>query len=136
MQKFIKRISVITVVFAIVIASTLTISAAVIPGDSTQSTYINNATVSFSRSGLTSTAIANVTGASNVTKVKIKLEIQKKSGDTYTTVETFEKTVNGKIASLSGNHTINPLSTYRAKATVTAYSGTSYETKTLYGYAS
>lgn len=85
--------------------------------------------------GLLSTNVsADVTGKSSVTSIKIKMELQKMSSGSYSTVETWEQTFYSNEGSMSESKVTNPLSTYRLKATVTAYSGANSESKTFYEY--
>ena len=70
-------------------------------------------------SGLTATCGATLS-AQYSTSLKIKMELQKKSGDTYSTVKTWTKSATGTGTTLSGSKIINPLSTYRLKVTYTA----------------
>ena len=85
--------------------------------------------------GLLSTSVSvDITGKSSVTSVKIKMELQKLSSGSYSTIETWEQTFSSREATMSKSKTTNPLSTYRLKATVTAYSGANSESKTFYEY--
>lgn len=80
-------------------------------------------------SGLKATCTGRLT-ASYSTTVKIKLELQKKSSGTYSTIKTWSDSRTGTSLGLSGSKIINPLSDYRLKATFTAGS----ETVTRYDY--
>ena len=80
-------------------------------------------------SGLKATCSGSLT-AQYSTTVKIKLELQKKSGGTYSTIKTWSDSRTGVTISLDGSKIINPLSDYRLKATFTAGS----ETVTRYDY--
>ena len=73
-------------------------------------------------------------GTSSVTKVKIKMELQKLSDGVYSTVETWEQTFNSKSASMEESKITNPLSTYRLKTTFTAYTSSTSETRVYYAY--
>lgn len=95
-------------------------------------TYIENYSGNIDKGLLSTTVSASITGKSNVTSVKIKLELQKLSGGSYSTVETWEQSFSGRSGSMEESKLTNPLSTYRLKATFTAYSGSNSETKTLY----
>lgn len=97
-------------------------------------TYIDNCSASISKGLLSTTVSADITGKTGVTKVKIKMELQKLSDGSYTTVETWEQTFNSITGSMSESKLTNPLSTYRLKATVTAYCGSNSESQTLYRY--
>ena len=70
-------------------------------------------------SGLKATCSGRVT-AQYSTTLKIKLELQKKSGGTYSTIQTWSDSRTGYTLALDGSKIINPLSSYRLKATFTA----------------
>lgn len=85
--------------------------------------------------GLLSTKVkASISGSSSVTSVKIKMELQKLSGGAYSTVATWEQTFSGRSGSMEESKLTSSLSTYRLKATVTAYSGSNSESKEFYAY--
>lgn len=85
--------------------------------------------------GLISTSVkVEVTGKSSVTKIKVKMELQKLSDGSYSTVETWEQTFYSSEALMEESKLTNPFSTYRLKATVTAYSGSNSESQTFYKY--
>lgn len=81
---------------------------------------------------LITTMAVKVTGKSSVTSVKIKMELQKLSSGSYSTIETWEQTFSGRTGTLEAEKLTNPLSTYRLKATVTAYAGSASEQKVFY----
>ena len=95
----------------------------------TRYTVISNNTYSINISGLKATCSASLT-AKYSTNVSIKLELQKKSGGTYSTIKTWSDSRTGTSIGLVGTKIINPLSDYRLKATFTAGS----ETVTRYDY--
>ena len=136
MKRTIKR------VFAIVLAVLLVISSfsvlAIAKNDCEKSgmrlTYIQSYRGSINKGLLSTTVSAEISGKSNVTKVKIKMELQKLTSGNYSTIETWEQTFNSNEGSMSESRTTNPLSTYRLKATVTAYSGSNSESQTFYEY--
>ena len=97
-------------------------------------TYIDSYGGSIEKGLLSTKVNAYINGKSGVTKVKIKMELQKLSGGSYSTIETWEQTFNSGYGSMSKSKTTNPLSTYRLKATVTAYSGSYSESQTFYEY--
>ena len=86
------------------------------------STIASTAT-SFTISGLTAECCAILT-AKYSTTLKIKMELQKKSSGTYSTVKTWNKSATGVSTGVEGTKIINPLSTYRLKVTYTAGSET------------
>lgn len=77
---------------------------------------------------------ASINGTPNVTKVNIKLELQKKKEGEYSTIDTWEKTYNSTVGKFSKSKAISPLGEYRLKATVTAYVGSKSESITFYRY--
>lgn len=97
-------------------------------------TYIDSYNGTIDHQTLSTTVTAKIYGKSGVSSVKIKMELQKLSSGTYSTVETWEQTFAGSIGSMEESKITNPFSTYRLKATFTAYSGSASETKTLYIY--
>ena len=97
-------------------------------------TYINRASASMDKGVLSTTVVGSATGTSSVTKVTIKLELQKKSSGVYTTVKTWTKTYNEGYAYVDGTATTSPFSTYRLKATFTAYAGSKSESHVSYVY--
>ena len=97
-------------------------------------TYIQNYRGSISKGLISTSVYAEISGKENVTSVKIKMELQKESSGSYSTIETWEQTFSGRNGSISESKLTNPLSTYRLKATVTAYSGSNSESKTFYEY--
>ena len=90
---------------------------------------ISSTAVGFDISGLTAECNA-VLAAQYSTSLKIKMELQKKSGGSYSTVKTWTKSATSTATSLAGSKIINPLSTYRLKVTFTAGN----ETVTRYKY--
>ena len=90
---------------------------------------IGSTSTSLTISGITAQCSATL-GAKYSTTLKIKMELQKKSSGTYSTVKTWTKTDSGTLTAISGSKVINPLSTYRLKVTFTAGS----ETHVTYKY--
>lgn len=90
---------------------------------------ISSGSYNLSISGLTATCYGSLK-AQYSTSLKIKLELQKKSSGTYSTIKTWSDSKTGVSITLSGSKTINPLSSYRLKVTFTAGS----ETVTYYDY--
>ena len=85
--------------------------------------------VGFDINGLTAECSAML-NAKYSTSLHIKMELQKKSSGSYSTVKTWTKSATGVTTTLEGSKIINPLSTYRLKVTFTAGS----ETITRYKY--
>ena len=90
---------------------------------------IGSTALGFDINGLTAECNAKLT-AQYSTSLKIKMELQKKSNGSYSTIKTWTKSVTGISTTLAGSKIINPLSTYRLKATFTAGS----ETHVMYKY--
>ena len=82
-------------------------------------TTIGSTAVGFSISGLTASCSAKLSSKYS-TSLYIKMELQKKSGGSYSTVKTWTKSYNGTGTTLNGSKVINPLSTYRLKVTFKA----------------
>ena len=99
-------------------------------------TYIINCSGNIDHGALSTTVKTKISGNSSVTSVKIKMELQKLSSGTYSTVETWEQTFSGNEGIMEESKVTNPFSTYRLKATFTAYSGSQSETKVVYAYES
>ena len=97
-------------------------------------TYIDSFSGSINHGIIKTTVKTEITGKSSVTSVKIKMELQKLSDGSYSTVETWEQTFSGRTGSLEKSKVTNPLGTYRLKSTVTAYSGSNSESQTFYEY--
>lgn len=100
----------------------------------TRMNYIISHSSSITHGTLSSTMKAEAKGNSQVTKIKIKMELQKESGGSYTTVQTWEETFNSRTASKTVSKATSPFSTYRLKTTITAYAGSNTETIYLYAY--
>ncbi len=102
------------------------------PGE--KMTYIDSYSGDIIHGVLSTTVKAGINGKASVTSVKIKMELQKLSDGSYSTVETWEQTFSGRNGSMEESKITSPLNTYRLKATVTAYSGSDSESKTFYAY--
>lgn len=96
-------------------------------------TYIRDKDCKLTLIGKTATARAWVEGQDSVvTKTEVVVELQEKSGSAWKTLDTWSDAQNGsQRATASGTYTATPGRTYRAVATVTAWSGRLYETMTL-----
>lgn len=70
-------------------------------------------------SGITATCTAGL-GAMYSTNLSIKMELQKLSSGTYSTIKTWSTSKTGTSLDLEGTKLINVLSTYRLKTTFTA----------------
>lgn len=99
-----------------------------------KSTLIGSTVADVDVGALKTTVIGSVQGVSTVTRVKIKLELQKKSGESYSTIKTWEEMFYSNEATKTESKLTSPLNTYRLKATFTAYTNTSSETRVVYAY--
>ncbi|MCQ2735083.1 MAG: DUF5060 domain-containing protein [Alphaproteobacteria bacterium] len=102
--------------------------------ESERTTYISQTEGTIEHGALSTTVYGKITGNSSVTSVKIKLELQKLTDGTYSTVETWEQVFTGRTGSLEKSKLTNPFGDYRLKAVFTAYVNSSSETITLYYY--
>lgn len=130
--------SVISILLALVLVFTVAITAfAAIADDNLVSpcyTYIGSTDTSFTVNTFSCTATGDICGMGAVTKVNIKLQLQKENDGVWSTVETWEKTFNGVSGGLEGSATISPFSNYRLKAVYTAYTSSDSETLVAYRY--
>lgn len=109
-------------------------SATMINDNQSKSIYISATDASISVDTYLTTVEGYVKGTSDVVRVRIILELQKKTGESYSTIKTWEKTYNAYRATMQKSKLTSPLNTYRLKATFTAYTNTSSETKIVYAY--
>ena len=79
----------------------------------------------------TSLSKVKVVGKSGTTKIYIEMTLQKKSGGSWGTVQTWSDTKKAKSFSLSKNKTIKK-GTYRVKGFVKVYKGKHFESITTY----
>ena len=82
-------------------------------------TTIGATSVGFSISGVTANC-STMLSTKYSTSLYIKMELQKKSSGTYSTVKTWTDSRTGTLLTLSKTKVINPLSTYRLKVTFKA----------------
>ena len=96
-------------------------------------TYIRSKTCVLSISAGTATVQASVGRQSGVTDhCKVVAYLQEKSGTTWKTVSTWTDESDGLRASVSKSKSVTAGKTYRAKAVVTAWSGSDSESATIY----
>ncbi len=130
--------SVISILLALVLVFTVAITAfAAIADDNLVSpcyTYIGSTATSFTVNTFSCAATGDICGMGGVTKVNIKLQLQKENDGVWSTVETWEKTFNSYTGELEGSATISPFSNYRLKAVYTAYTSSDSETLVAYRY--
>ncbi len=94
--------------------------------------YIMNATVDFNIPGSTANTYVYASGnPAEVTKCEIVVELQKKNLLSWEHVETWCVVRDGYRTSLSKTKAVISGKTYRVVATVTMWSGTDTETKTI-----
>ncbi len=118
----------------VVLFTTVGFGFSSLDSSSSKTTYIEKCDCSLSHGLVTTNVSASIKGSSAVTSVKIKMELQKLSGGSYSTIETWEQTFSGRSGSMDESKITSPLNTYRLKATVTAYSGSNSESKEIYAY--
>ena len=87
-----------------------------------------------SHSGTLATLNSKAVGDNSITKVSIKMELQKKSGSSYSTVKTWSSTTNSSSASMRKTAVVSSKATYRVKTTFTLYSNSGKETITKIAY--
>ena len=99
-----------------------------------RTTYINSVDARIDVGTVKTIVKGQIQGTTNVTRITIKLELQKKSGGSYSTIKTWEETFYTDAASKTEGKITSPFSTYRLKATFTVYTSTNSETRVLYAY--
>ncbi len=125
---------------AIVLVFLMVLSTAVLAvntnqnDESEKTTYISQTAGTIEHGAISTTVYGKITGNPSVTSVKIKLELQKLTDGTYSTVETWEQVFSGRTGSLEKSKLTNPFGDYRLKAVFTAYANSSSETITSYYY--
>lgn len=84
--------------------------------------------------GKTASYSLKVTGASNVTKIVATLQIQKQnSNGTYSNFgSSWNASSSSRTLNTSGDKTVDSGGTYRLKATIKLYTGSSYSTEVVY----
>lgn len=92
-------------------------------------TDIKTCSGKISISGVKANCVSSLT-TKKITKLKIKMELQKEKSNGYETVETWSDSKTGTVLSMSESRNINVLCNYRLKVTFTAGN----ETETIYKY--
>ncbi|MGN0523299.1 MAG: hypothetical protein ACI4IG_03395 [Eubacterium sp.] len=82
---------------------------------------MNTNATGFKISGTQATCTASMTAPTG-TSLKIKMELQRKSGSSYTTQYTWSTSKVSSALAISKTQTINPIATWRLKCTFTANS--------------
>lgn len=101
----------------------------IIPFAVNNSTQFVTLSISTNNIAYTKCTIVGIVG---VTKTSITATLQKKSGNTWTTVKTWSVTKNAKNATLEKTQKVADKGTYRMKVVFKAYKGSKWETKTVY----
>ena len=95
--------------------------------------YIKGKNLEFRISDGKATVKGWVTGQTGVAdRCKVVAYLQEKSGTTWKTVDTWTDESDGLRASVSKSKSVTAGKTYRAKAVVTAWSGSDSESATIY----
>ncbi|MBR4726586.1 MAG: hypothetical protein IK080_01720 [Clostridia bacterium] len=131
-QGTLKLVSIILVLVLLGIPSAFALQQS--QQDEHRAVLIQDASAEINVGTLSASVKATIKGESNVTSVKIQLELQKLSGGSYSTVKTWSETFSGRSGALEKSRVTSPFSTYRLKATVTAYASGTSESRTLYAY--
>lgn len=92
-------------------------------------TYIASTTGGLTIKGLKAYCMASVS-AKQSASLKIEMQLQKKSGDSYTAYKTWTASKTGTSLTLGEEQTVNPLSTWRLRV----YCSAGNETMTNYYY--
>lgn len=87
---------------------------------------------SLSVSGRTASVRANVSCLDSVTSCSVRVELQRKNGSRWETVDSDSGSIRSNTATWNFTFSVTPGETYRARATFTAYSSTSDESETVY----
>lgn len=93
--------------------------------------YANTVATTLGTSGGKALCAANLTGLSSVTKVKTTMTLQKKTLFWWNEVETWTKTVDGRVSNFEKTVSVES-GTYRVKAVYVVYSGSASEEITAY----
>jgi len=104
------------------------------PEELTRLNYITSYSSLITHGTFSSTMKAEAKGNTQVTKIKIKMELQKENSGTYSTVASWEETFYSNNAEKTVSKATSPFATYRLKTTITAYAGSNTETIYLYAY--
>ena len=131
-QGTLKLVSIIIVLVLLGIPSAFALQQS--QQDEHRAVLIQDASAEINVGTLSASVKATIKGESNVTSVKIQLELQKLSGGSYSMVKTWSETFSGRSGALEKSRVTSPFSTYRLKATVTAYASGTSESRTLYAY--
>ena len=94
--------------------------------------YTSSVSSTISISSKTATCKSTVVGKSGVTtKIVITQRLQKKSGDSWTSVQSWTKTFNQTSAVYTNTKSSLASGTYRTRTIAKVYKGTAYETVTV-----
>ena len=89
--------------------------------------YTNSITGTLSFSGSTATCQSTVTGNGYCTRIEGTQKLQKKVLWWWTDVDTWSKSVDGKVLNMLNTATVTDSGTYRVRVEATVYSGNNSE---------
>lgn len=97
--------------------------------------YTQKCSSNLSISSLNATCKSSLTGYSGITtKIEVTQTLQVKNGAQWRKCEAWESTFNNYYCTFTNNRTVYSGNQYRVKSEFTVYSGSSYETITVYSY--
>lgn len=131
MLKIAQKFLVLPLILAIFICSGVTSFAM---GTPAKSKAAPNCTAAVSHTATSVTASSSAHGNSSITRITIKMELQKKNGSSYSTVKTWSSTTNSSSASMRKTAVVSSKATYRVKTIFTLYSSNGKETITKIAY--
>ncbi|MCM1530190.1 MAG: hypothetical protein NC093_09380 [Alistipes sp.] len=95
--------------------------------------YTDRASSYLTISGGTASCKSTIYGISGTTtKIVVTQILQKKDGNSWTEVTSWNKTFNNWYCSYPNSHSLTNKGTYRVKTVAKVYKGTAYETVTTY----
>ena len=129
-----KKIFCIVAVLIICISSVLCVNSSALTIDQSNSeiqlmyTNVQTVTSTLSISSRTASCKSYVKGISGTTKILVIQKLQKKSGNSWATVQTWSKTFDSIVASVTNTKSSLASGTYRIRTTAKVYCGSNYET--------
>lgn len=94
--------------------------------------YVSSAYATCSVSSGTARSGAVVYGNAGVTKIVVTYTLQRRSGGSWSNVQSWSKTVNARNFNSSSTKAVSGGYSYRTKASVTVYKGAASESFTVY----
>ena len=128
-MKVIRKVIVIMIIAGLF--SSTYASTSDVDSEMSKSTYFRTCNVTLGISNGKATAKTDAKCLSGVTKITIKMHLQKKVSGTWTNLASWSGTKNDVNYSLTKTKSITS-GTYRVKSVVSAYKGTACETVTRY----